>query len=65
MILRTMALALALSVGLASPSAFAAKKTHKSKTYKAKKIKPKKDKRFKNAQASKVKPRKAPKRSKG
>jgi hypothetical protein len=53
---RTLALALALACGFTSTAAFAAQKT-----YKAKKIKPKKDKRFKNSQAAKVKPRKAKK----
>ena len=55
--LRTIALALALSLGLASTAALAAKK----KPYKAKLVKPKKDKRFKDSKVTKVKPRKAKK----
>jgi hypothetical protein len=57
MMVRTLALALALSIGLTSGTALAAKKTYKAKT-----IKPKKDKRFKDSKAMQVKPRKAPKR---
>jgi hypothetical protein len=56
MMLRTLALAIALSCGLTSGTALAAKKP-----YKAKHIKPKKDKRFKDSKAAKVKPRKAKK----
>jgi hypothetical protein len=58
MMLRTLALAVALSCGLTSGTALAAGK----KPYKAKTIKPKKDKRFKDSKAAKVKPRKANKK---
>ena len=51
--LRSIALALALTFGLTSSAAFAAKKTYKPKI-----VKPKKDKRFKDSKVSKVKPRK-------
>jgi len=63
--LRTLALAVALSFGLTSAPAFAAKKPYKAKPYKAKTVKPKKDKRFKNSKAAKVKPRKARKHARG
>ena len=53
MMLRTLALAVALGCGVTSGTALAARKPPKVKT-----IKPKKDKRFKNSQAAKVKPRK-------
>jgi hypothetical protein len=56
MMLRTLALAVALSCGLTSGTALAAKKPYKAKT-----IKPKKDKRFKDSKVAKVKPRKAKK----
>ncbi len=56
MMLRTLALAVALSCGLTSGTALAAKKPYKAKT-----IKSKKDKRFKDSKAAKVKPRKAKK----
>jgi hypothetical protein len=51
--LRSLALALALSCGFTSSFALA-----KGKPYKQKLVKPKKDKRFRNSQAAKVKPRK-------
>ena len=54
--LRSIALALALSCGLMSTDALAAKKPYKPKI-----VKPKKDKRFKDSKVSKVKPRKAKK----
>ena len=54
--LRSLALALALSCGIMSVDALAAKKAYKPKI-----VKPKKDKRFKNSKVSKVKPRKAKK----
>ncbi len=57
--LRALVLALALSCGLTIPAAQAA---HRHKTYKQKKVKMHKDKRFKDSQAVKVKPRKAPRR---
>jgi hypothetical protein len=57
MMLRTFALAVALSWSLTSGTAMAAKKPFKAKT-----IKPKKDKRFKDSKAAKVKPRKATKK---
>jgi len=56
MMLRTLALALILSLGVTSGTALAAKKPYKAKTFK-----PKKDKRFKDSKAAKVKPRKAKK----
>jgi hypothetical protein len=65
MIFRTLALAVALSLGLTSGTALAAKKTSKAKVYKPKTFKPKKDKRFKDSKVSQVKPRKAPKRPAG
>jgi hypothetical protein len=52
---RALVLALALGCGFAATPALA------KKPAKVKKIKPKKDKRFKDSQAAKVKPRKAPK----
>lgn len=55
--LRTLALAVALTCGLTSGTALAAKKPYKAKT-----IKPKKDKRFKDSKVAKVKSRKAKKR---
>ena len=58
MLLRTLALAVALGCGVTSGTAFAAKRPPKIKT-----IKPKKDKRFKDSKVVKVKPRKARKRS--
>jgi len=57
MMLRTLALAVALSCGLTSGTVLAAKKPYKAKT-----IKPKKDKRFKDSKVAKVKSRKAKKR---
>lgn len=60
---RTLALAFALAAGLMTTPVLAANKP--SKPYKAKKIKPKKDPRFKNSKAAKVKPRKAPKHRAG
>ena len=53
---RTLALALALSCGLTSTTALASKKPYKPKV-----VKPKKDKRYKNSNLAKVKPRKAKK----
>jgi hypothetical protein len=53
---RTLALALVLSCGFTSTAALAAKRPYKPKI-----VKPKKDKRYKNSQAAKVKPRKAKK----
>ncbi|HXA49384.1 MAG TPA: hypothetical protein VNV86_03730 [Candidatus Acidoferrum sp.] len=57
MMLRTLALAVALSCGMISGTALAAKKPYKANT-----IKPKKDKRFKDSKVAKVKSRKAKKR---
>lgn len=54
--LRTLALAVILSLGVTSGTALAAKKPYKAKT-----VKPKKDKRFKDSKVAKVKPRKAKK----
>jgi hypothetical protein len=54
MMLRTLVIAIILSLGVTSGTALAAKKPYKAKTFK-----PKKDKRFKDSKASKVKPRKA------
>ena len=56
MMLRTLALAIILSLGVTSGTAMAAKKPYKAKT-----IKPKKDKRFKNSKVANVKPHKAKK----
>jgi len=56
--LRVLALAVALTCSFTSTPALAA-----TKPYKARKIKPKKDKRFKNSKVTKVKPRRARKRS--
>jgi len=61
MMLRILALAVALSCGLTSGTALAKGKY----PYKAKTIKPKKDKRFKNSQVAKVKPRRAKKHAHG
>ena len=53
MMLRTLALALVLSCGFVPATALA------KKPYKAKKIKPRKDPRFKDSKVAQVKPRKS------
>lgn len=63
--LRTLALALALSFGVTGMAEAAARKpkVQRAKIPKIRKIKIRKTPRYKQSQASKVKPRKAPKRA--
>jgi hypothetical protein len=56
---RTLVLAVALGCGLMATTGFAAKKAYKP--HKVRTFKPKKNKRYKNSQLAKVKPRKVKK----